>query len=351
MHASALLDEAVHAPARAAGAPVARARLKCAAADFRVTELPLVEPSGSGEHAWLYVRKSNRNTEQVAGLLARHAGVQRRAVSFAGLKDRVAETLQWFSVHLPGLADPDWSLLDDDTLCIEQATRHARKLQRGALRGNAFEIVLRDVQGDAAELAARLALLAQQGVPNYFGSQRFGSDAANLETARQLFSNPRLKLSRHRRGLALSAARALLFNGVLSRRVRADNWNKWLAGDAMQLAGSHSFFVAEHPDSGLDARLAEFDIHPTGPMHGRGDSPVRSACRALEQALLGDCPEFTRGLEQAGLRQDRRALRVQVADLHWDMPAPDRLRLAFSLPAGSYATSVLHEVVDAESGR
>jgi tRNA pseudouridine13 synthase len=340
------LQQAVHALAYAAGPPPATARLKSQAEDFQVTELPLVDPTGSGEHAWLYVCKRNRNSADVAGLLARHAGVAPRAVGFAGLKDRLAETRQWFSVHLPGQADPDWAALNDATLCIERATRHTRKLQRGALRGNAFAITLREVQGDPVQLAARLALLGQQGVPNYFGPQRFGKGGANLVTALQLFANPRLKLSRTRRGLALSAARALLFNRVLSRRVADGSWNTVLEGDAMQLAGSHSFFIAERPDAELAARLAAFDIHPTGPLHGRGVSPAQGACRELEQAELAAYPEFTQGLEAAGLRQERRALRVVPGELRWDLTAPDTLRLSFSLPAGSFATSVLRELVD-----
>lgn len=345
-HGNSLLQQAVHLAAYAHGPAPATARLKSQAEDFQVTELPLVETTGSGEHAWLYVYKRDRNTADVAVLLARHAGVAPRAVGFAGLKDRHAETRQWFSVHLPGQADPDWAALNDATLRIERATRHTRKLQRGALRGNAFSITLRDVQGDPVQLAARLVRIGQQGVPNYFGAQRFGRDAANLVTALQLFGNARLKLSRTRRGLALSAARALLFNRVLSRRVADGSWNAAMEGDAMQLAGSHSFFIVGRPDADLAARLAAFDIHPTGPLHGRGDSPVRAACRELEQAELAACPEFTRGLEAAGLKQERRALRVVPDELRWDLPAPDTLRLAFSLPAGSYATSVLRELVD-----
>ena len=340
-----LLDHALHGLAYAAGPPLASAVLKSVPADFRVTELPLVEPSGSGEHVWLYVRKTDRNTGQVADLLARHAGVPGHAVGYAGLKDRRAETRQWFSVQLPGRAAPDWSALESDTLGIERVIRHGRKLQRGALRGNAFVITLRMLSGAAAQLEERLDTIRSQGVPNYFGAQRFGRDAANLVTARRLFAAPRRRIGRSQRALALSAARSLLFNRVLSARVAARSWDRCIGGDALQLAGTHSHFVAGQTDPELDRRLAEFDIHPTGPLYGRGSSPVTGPCSALEQSILADYPDLVRGLEQCGLRQARRALRVVPEQLLWQVPEQGILVLSFSLPAGSYATAVLRELV------
>jgi tRNA pseudouridine13 synthase len=341
-----MLEHAIHALAFAHGKPPASGRLRSSATDFRVTELPLLEPGGTGEHVWLWVRKRNENTDHVASRLAAHAGLHPRQVSYAGLKDRNAVTEQWFSVQLPGRAEPDWEALDSDTLSILRSVRHARKLQRGALRGNAFRITVRDVQGEPAQLSARLAQLRVQGVPNYFGPQRFGIEGSNLQRAEQLFRNPRMKLSRNRRSMALSAARSLLFNQVLSRRVQDDSWNGVLAGDAMQLQGSRSFFVVEDVDETLLGRVAANDIHATGPLHGRGDSAVQGVCRALEAAVLAEREDYCRGLEAAGLRQDRRALRLPVPDLRWQWPEPDVLVLEFTLPAGSYATSVLRELVN-----
>ncbi len=340
-----MLDQAIHTLAFAYGKPPVSGYLRTTPEDFRVSELPLVEPAGSGEHVWLRVRKRNENTDHVAGRLAAHAGVHPRQVSYAGMKDRNAVTEQWFSVHLPGGAEPDWQALDSDALVILQSQRHTRKLQRGALRGNAFCITVRDVQGEPARLEARLAQAREQGVPNYFGAQRFGIEGSNLQRAEQLFRNPRMKLSRNRRSMALSAARSLLFNQVLSRRVEDGSWNGVLPGDAMQLQGSRSFFIAESIDETLPGRVAAHDIHPTGPLHGRGDSVVQGACRELETAVLAGYGPFRTGLEAVGLKQERRALCLPVSDLHWQWPAPDVLVLEFSLPAGSYATSVLRELV------
>jgi len=327
------------------GKPAATGHMRQHPEDFQVTEIPLLEPDGAGEHVWLWIRKRNENTLDVAGQLASFAGVHPRQVSFAGLKDRTAVTVQWFSVQLPGQDEPHWEDMNSATLTVLRHARHSRKLRRGTLKGNTFRITLRDIEGDRDALEHRLTVIAREGVPNYFGEQRFGRDGSNLQTADRLFSNPKLRLSRNKRSLALSAARAVLFNQVLSARVTAGNWNTPLAGDAMQLAGSHSYFIAETVDVDLSKRVATQDIHPTGPLYGRGENPVQGACLKLETNVLADHADRCNGLEAAGLQQDRRALRLGVAGLNWQWEASGELVLSFSLPAGSYATSVLREMI------
>lgn len=320
-------------------------QLRSCPEDFQVTELPLVEPSGEGEHAWLLVEKRGENTETVARQLARCAGVPARQVSYAGMKDRNAVTVQWFSVHLPGMPDPDWRAVNSDTVTVVRYARHTRKLRRGALTGNAFRIRVRAVTGDRTLLESRLQQAAVHGVPNYFGAQRFGRDAANLQTAGRLFTGTAGKLTRHRRGLALSAARAFLFNRVLAQRVADASWDRAIPGEALQLAGSHSFFVAEDVDAALARRVQSMDVHPTGPLAGAGEAPTSGAARQLEERCLSGQQAWCDGLARAGLRQERRALRLPVADLAWTWPGADILELEFRLPAGAFATSVLREYV------
>jgi tRNA pseudouridine13 synthase len=344
-----MLDAAIHALAYAWGKPAATGRLRQSPDDFRVTEIPLLEPDGAGEHVWLWIRKRGENTLYVAEQLSTLAGVHPRQVSFAGLKDRHAVTEQWFSVQLPGKDEPCWETMNSETLTILRHARHSRKLRRGALKGNTFSITVRTIEGNRDELDQRLTVIAREGVPNYFGEQRFGRDGSNLHTADSLFNNPRLRLSRNKRSLTLSAARSFLFNQVLSARVTAGNWNVPLAGDAMQLDGSHSYFIAAAVDADLSGRVASQDIHPTGPLHGRGENPAQGACRELEAAVLVDHARWCAGLETAGLKQDRRALRLAVADLAWQWGPCGELLLTFSLPAGAYATSVLREVVQADT--
>lgn len=300
---------------------------------------------GTGEHLWLKVRKRGLNTEQVARQLARSAGVAPRQVGYAGMKDRRAVTVQWFSVHLPGRPDPVWAGLPPGIELLE-AARHTRKLQRGALRGNCFEIVLRACRGDPARLRARIDVVRREGVPNYFGEQRFGRGGTNIAHARALFSGGAPVRDRHRRGLYLSAARAFLFNEVLAERLRAGTWQTPLAGEACLLAGSNSFFITEQPDETLRQRLAEHDIHLSGPLWGAGELPARLAVRELELAVIAQHADLARGLEAEGLRQERRALRLIPQEFEATALEPDCWRLRFALPAGSYATAVLRELAD-----
>jgi len=331
------------------GGAAGRAVLRAWPEDFRVTELPVAEPDGAGEHAWLWVRKRDTNTEWVARQLARHAGVAVSAVSYAGLKDRRAVTEQWFSVHLPGRDEPDWSRLNDDAFEVVRAARHSRKLRRGALRGNRFELVLRGLEVDGDVLEARLRQLREGGVPNWFGPQRFGHGGRNLDEARRLFGGRSGRLPRHKRGLYLSAARSALFNLVLARRVEHGSWNRALGGEALQLDGRSGCFVAERPDGETVLRVARGEVHPTGPLWGRGESLPVGEAKARERDWLAPFADWCAGLERAGLEQARRALRVRVTDLEWALEGSDCLRLRFCLPAGAYATSVVRELVDVES--
>jgi tRNA pseudouridine13 synthase len=329
--------------------PLATALLRSCAEDFQVDEVLGFDADGDGEHLLLQVRKRNQNTADVARSLARHAGVKARDVGYCGLKDRNAVTTQWFSVWLPGKPDPDWSALEGDRLHIVASHRHRRKLQRGALRGNRFVIVLRDIafngQADRDSMERRLADIQEQGVPNYFGEQRFGRAAGNLADATAMFNGARVK-GNHLRGLYLSAARSFLFNQVLAARVTADNWNQMLPGEALMLAGSRSFFVADELSEEIKARLAAGDVLPSGPLWGRGELPSQNAAAELEQKVLADYELFRQGLERAGLKQERRPLRLVIEDLHWQwLPQGHSLQLSFRLPAGCYATSVLRELV------
>ena len=331
---------------RALGDAVLRARMRESPGDFRVDELDGFEASGSGEHLLLTIEKRGMNTAFVARRIAEWAGVAETAVGYAGLKDRHAVARQRFSVQLPGREAPDVATLECDGLEVVGQARHARKLPRGALAGNRFELVLRAVQGDPAAVDARLRAIEARGVPNYFGQQRFGHGGGNLGEALAMFGGRRVR--REQRGLLLSAARSELFNRVLADRVADGSWDRALPGEAWILDGSRSVFGPEPFDAALAARLAAFDIHPSGPLWGRGELRSSDQARARELAAIAapEAQALARGLEQAGLRQERRALRLRPGGLSWDRPEPDCLRLCFSLPAGTYATAVLAELGD-----
>lgn len=323
------------------GAPLT-ARMRATPDDFIVEEIPGYTADGEGEHVLLEVEKRGANTQWVARELARFAGVKPMAVGFAGLKDRHAVTRQVFTVQLAGRAEPDWSAFPHQEVRILSSARHRRKIKRGALAGNRFTLVLREVDGDREQAGRVLEAMLARGVPNYFGEQRFGHGGANVERARALFAGKRV--DRATRSLFISAARSQLFNEVLAERVRRDVWDRALEGEIWCLAGSHSWFGPEPFTPTLQRRLDEGDIHPSGPLWGRGGLPTRGEARAVETAVMEADAELTDGLERLGLDQDRRALRLQPSDLTWQWLDDGALRLQFTLPPGAYATVVVREL-------
>jgi tRNA pseudouridine13 synthase len=286
------------------------------------------------------------NTAFAAKRLAQWARVPEMSVSYAGLKDRHAVTRQRFSVHLPKKMAPDIAQLESDELRVLEHTWHSRKLPRGALAGNRFVLLLRDVHGDRDAIEQRLQTIARRGVPNYFGEQRFGRGGDNVAQALAMFGGRRVR--REERTLLLSAARSELFNRVLAARVRAGNWDSALEGEVWSLAGSRSVFGPEPFTDDLARRLATFDIHPSGPLWGRGELRSRAAAADVEMRALTDedALALRTGLESAGLEQERRALRLRPAGLSWQWQDDTSLQLSFSLPPGAYATVVLAELGD-----
>ena len=325
---------------RAHGEPVLSGPFRVNPGDFQVEELPAFAPSGQGEHLLLEVEKRGMNTVHAARLLAQAAGIGEAAVGYAGLKDRHAVTRQRFSLHLPRRQMPDLSGLGEG-LRVLSAHWHERKLPRGALAGNRFLLRLPGPEGEREAAEVRLRLIASRGLPNYFGEQRYGRSGDNVEAARRMFAGRRV--GRAQRSIYLSAARSALFDAVLAERVRQGNWQGGLDGEVWMLDGSRSVFGPEPATPDLLARAEALDIHPTGPLWGRGELRGAGAVAALERAAVADAADLRAGLEAAGLRQERRALRIRVADLAWQWQGGD-LELAFRLPPGAYATVLLREL-------
>jgi tRNA pseudouridine13 synthase len=298
------------------------ATLKRLNEDFIVTELPLQSPSGEGEHLWLDIEKNGANTAFVAQQLAEATRVQDVDVGYAGLKDRYAITRQWFSIYLPKGETPDLTRLQHPEFSVLSQSRHVKKLRRGDLQGNRFRIVLRDVTGERDAIEANLEVVASHGVPNYFGAQRFGHGGGNVEQGRAMLAREIRVRNPKKKGIYLSAVRSFVFNEVLALRIQQGLWGKALPGDVMDPAG-----------------------RPTGPLWGRGRVITTDQAQALENGVAERHATLCGGMEYAGLDQERRALVASPADMSWEWPQVDRLVLAFSLPAGNYATSVLNEIL------
>jgi tRNA pseudouridine13 synthase len=331
------------APPRAYGLVPGRGRLRARPEDFRVDEELGFEPDGGAAHVLLQVEKTGRDTLGVARDLARAAGVSPRDVGFAGLKDRHAVTTQWFTVPQRRVA-AEWRAAAGDGWRVQDAAPHSRKLRRGALRGNRFRLVAREVTAAPVELEARWSELVRRGVPNYFGPQRFGRDAGNLERVAAWVAGGATGPGREQRAFVYSAARSLLFNAVLATRVADGSWDTLLPGELVNLDGRRSWFRAEAIDATLVARCASGDVHPTAPLPGRGERPDGAAgeCEALALAAYADVGA---ALDAAGLEAARRSCRVRLQAPRLAIE-PGAVTLEFALPAGAFATVVVRELLE-----
>ncbi|SEM06825.1 tRNA pseudouridine(13) synthase TruD [Halomonas caseinilytica] len=315
--------------------------------DFQVEEILGFSPEGEGEHLWLWIEKRGMTSDMVARALARACEVSPRSVGYAGLKDRIAVTRQWFSVHLPGRATPDDlpSRLAGQSLALLETRRHPRKLKRGVHRGNRFHLRLTGDVTVMPGLDERWSWLCRHGVPNYFGPQRFGPDGRNLHRAASLLARGWRKRD-DPQGMLLSAARSYLFNVQLAARIEQGTWDSPLEGEAVILDGSSSQFVIERLDDELRDRAARLDIHPSGVLWGRGESVACQEALASERDPLAAHQPLCEGLVRAGARLARRPLRLRLAAPGLERDAEGAVWLSFELPPGAYATSVLRELID-----
>lgn len=330
------------------GMPEINGRFRVSPEDFCVDEVLGIEPDGAGEHLLMHIRKRGQNTDWVARQLASFASVRPMDVSYSGMKDRHAVTSQWFSVHLPlNKPQPCWDALELDGVEVLSMHRHGRKLRSGTHRANRFQLLIRDVEGAREAWESRLAQIASRGVPNYFGEQRFGRDDSNIRQAWAMLAGGVQVRDRHKRGIYLSAARSLLFNQYLTRRIASDCWDRPVPGDAMMLDGSRSFFVIDDITDEVMERLARWDIHPAGPMWGKGESTARGLAIAFESAISENFAPWCEGLIRAGLDFERRPLRLHVGAMAW-LWTEYGLELNFELGRGSFATSVLRELMGTE---
>jgi tRNA pseudouridine13 synthase len=325
----------------------ATGRIRVEPEDFYVEEVLGFDPDGSGGHGLLVVEKCGANTGWVAAQLARQAGVPVRDVGFSGHKDRQAVTRQAFTVPLAHDFDVErcvqWC---GDGYAVLAAVRHGRKLRPGSHRANRFVLRVRALTGARDAIEARLRQVAAQGVPNYFGPQRFGRDAANLRTA-LAWAEGRSPPPRDRvqRSFALSGARSALFNAVLASRVLRGDWQRLLPGEAVALDGRRSFFAAATIDETLEQRCRDFDVHPSGPLPGRGESPASGLALEVEREALAPHAGLVDWLAREGLEHERRSLRLPVREFDWRFEGDDALVLRFTLPRGTFATAVLHELL------
>ncbi|HDX1193005.1 TPA: tRNA pseudouridine(13) synthase TruD [Pasteurella multocida] len=324
--------------------PEQYARLKAECADFIVKENLGYEMSGDGEFVAVKVRKTDCNTLFVGEKLAQFVGISARNMGYAGLKDRKAVTEQWFCLHMPGQPTPDFRLFQLEGVDILEVTRHNRKIRTGSLEGNHFEILLRGAK-ESDELNVRLNNIKQCGFPNYFTEQRFGRDGHNLTQALRWAQGEINVKDRKKRSFYLSAARSEVFNLVVSERIALQLAQQVLRGDMLQLQGSHSWFQADEKEdlNALQARLEQQDILLTAPLIGEQNPPATD----IENQLVEQHQALLTLMAKERMKASRRPMLMQAQALQWEFVA-EGLKLAFYLPAGSYATALIREVVNVQ---
>ncbi len=336
-------------PFLTADLPGSGGALRATPEDFRVDELPAYLPTGSGPHLYLRVEKRGRTTRDVLRALARRLAVPERDAGYAGLKDRDAVTTQWLS--FPVARDPDPASLAEPGLAVLEVSRHQNKLRPGHARANRFAVAVRG--GDLGRAQACARALAERGLPNFFGPQRFGADGQNAATGRALLLGERTpeagRAARDRflRRLCISAFQSQLFNRWLAERIRDGLFAAALAGDVMKKLESGGLFTCEDPAAD-GPRVLRFEVSPAGPMFGHKLREAAGEALAREERLLaasGIClADFARGGGEA--EGTRRAARLPLAiELE---PLDGGYRACFELPKGTYATVAMRELMKAE---
>lgn len=325
-------------------APVGRGRFKSEPDDFQVVEQLSQPPCGQGEHLYLQIEKRDQNTEWVAKALAEQAGIALHDVGYAGKKDRYALTRQWFSLYLP---QRQWSAAEfklEGTQVLEQAW-HTHKLRRGELAANAFVIRLRQWQGERAACEARLAEIQQQGVANYFGPQRFGHQFNNLSEVEGWLAQ--CQLSRAQQVQLISVGRSYVFNHLLARRISDGLWRQLMPGDVLWHRQRGGSLLMRSASAAMQGAFAKGTLQITGPLWGQRNRQTCAEALAWEDEVLADLQPWLTAIARWQSEHALRSLQLCPEQLQWQWSA-DELLLKFTLPAGSYATSVLLALMPAD---
>jgi len=313
--------------------------------DFEVEEVPAYPPSGTGDHVFAFIEKRGLTTQDAVRSLCESVGADPQAAGWAGLKDRHAVTRQWISIF--GASREALERAEVEGIRVLEAALHPQKLRTGHLRANRFRIRLRQIDASRIEdLRQLFSKIEEHGLPNYYGEQRFGRDGDNAERARRwVVGDGRPPRAGFQRKLQMSALQSQIFNRCVAERVQSSTLGKVYPGDLMKKHESGGLFVA--PDAGeTQARADAWEVSPTGPIFGAKMRWPEGEAREREEALL----------RESGLTLDqlakwkrvapgtRRLVRIPVRKL--DLAVSDNtVDLDFTLPAGSYATILVREIL------
>jgi tRNA pseudouridine13 synthase len=322
--------------------------LKLTPTDFIVEEIPIYEPNGEGEHLFLWIEKEGLAGPELTNHIARVLDIKSQDIGMAGLKDKHAITRQYVSI--PNKYADKVPQLETKQVRVLSATRHVNKLRTGHLKGNRFEIIIRDVHPQAMEMVPPIqALITQYGFPNYYGSQRFGvednfSKGISLLTTGRLPGRVQKQQVPFLMKMALSAVQSELFNRCLTQLLMSPNWNKLRVGEVVQKTDSGGMFQVEDPEV-EQPRYDRHEIVPTGPIWGVNTKPAQGDPGIMERQVFDDSGitmEMFANFPKL-LQGTRRPYFVYPEYLSLEPGEDHSLKLSVTLPSGSYVTVLAQE--------
>ena len=340
------LDDTV--PYLTASVPALGGRIRSTPDDFWVEERPLYLPCGEDEHLYIRVKKRGLSTPDLVLRLVSQLQVKAQTIGVAGLKDAQAVTTQMLSLQGVKAETVAAVPTDERLLTLEVLGRHRKRLRKGHHAGNQFRLVIRDVRERSEDdLQELFDELVRRGVPNYFGPQRQGRSGTNFQLGAELLQDAarRNKMPRNKRIWFMNAYQSHVFNRIVAKRI--ETIDRVFLGDWAMKSDDGACFPVEQPEV-EQPRADRFEISPTGPLFGSRAPWATGVPGDIERAVvaeLGTTPELlSKAGAECGFRGERRALRVRLNELSWSLEGTV-LTLGFWLPPGSYATSVLREVV------
>ncbi len=326
-------------------------KIKVNPEDFTVDEIPAYEPSGSGEHLFVHLTKTGITTKEVQKALAKIFNTKRSEVEFAGIKDKHAVASQYFSVWLYNKQDPEMvcKLEDQIPVRINSFRFHQRKLKKGHLHGNQFNIKIREPEIDLDEALKRITEIKEKaiqlGIPNFYGDQRFGIEGDNPQQGLEILKGERKIQNKWLRQFLLASFQSYLFNYYLEKRIREGLFNEIMPGDIAKKHETGGIFIVEDKET-EQKRFDNKEICFTGPIFGKKMTQAKGEAFVFENSILEENEVTPEELEKAKLSGTRRA-GIILPSIE-SMKEEDGIRVKFQLPKGSFATIVLREIMKNE---
>ncbi len=332
------------------GLPGVGGQLRAAPDTFIVEEIPLYEASGAGQHLYVNVTKEELTTREVQRGLAEAFDLPYRAVGFAGMKDKYARATQTFSL-LVGHVDESFLEAAPDRIgaktpvTVNWVRLHRNKIKKGHLLGNRFTITITQPSVDGEIAMARAEAIAEQlrgcGLPNFYGPQRLGQNGSNVRRGWELLRGEKRIANRWLRSLLLASVQSYLCNRYLALRQHEGWFARLLTGDIAKKHDTGGLFVVAD-QAAEQSRYVQKEISFTAPIYGPKMWEAEAEAGELEQGVLAESGLDIASLARAKMMGTRRLGRILLNDLSVTRKGTD-IVVAFSLPKGAFATTVLRE--------